>query len=679
MPRQFGKSSVRMPLLTLDNILTCPEDATPEDTALYEDTDRLGCLQSFRSWMPAMAEELGDKLENLILCGLRHLSAELLAAALQAASHLGQLNEVVSKLLEDLTDVLAERIHSAFDLAVIGKELGDSHPPKLPRTWVQRPSEVNQEDVHASFSTWNNKVWDKLQALLVDEFPAIMGKVLLFEQVLRCKPSLSADESLLAEVQSKLGCAPSVQLWNSLLTTLETECDEAVKNPDFWQTILVARYPKLARLLEQMTTRLKLLLKENLRFNALASPTLRSFTSHRAEAYMKDLKEHWRQMVRAIGNALKSDGSTADQVTAFVQSMAEELEACADQPSLLHSVSAVASTTWKALLAFLSDYAGTDDTPWSLTNVNTLEPGSARAQVAQTLRDLDFCLSEDAAWSHYQSLPVAQWKTDVEQLSRKLMLDPLASSARTDMLEALAHVHSYHQGLAGMDVTEDDAEFLSEAMEAYMTKWQACEKLVHLYGMDRLNPKTIKSLVTFALSVHVMFLTLLRSPNKVEAKARRTDTEGLVDLLSQSLSRCSTEKAANANVLETCGEPYRLLQDILSHFSHDGEERTELDDSSMASWPPMLHMQSLLCGSMSFPLAYDICKFTPTAYVDWVITTSQAKQEFISDRVQRTVLRDIRQWITSQSSLDEDALTLQDVKIFSQLKSWMERYASYSS
>lgn len=82
---------------------------------------------SIASLLPEAAQLLYERIEDLLLAGLRVLSPVILQCSVQAALHLCKLDALVRNLLGDLTDVICDRIRMAMDLRTIGAQLQETH------------------------------------------------------------------------------------------------------------------------------------------------------------------------------------------------------------------------------------------------------------------------------------------------------------------------------------------------------------------------------------------------------------------------------------------------------------------------------------------------------------------------------------------------------------------------
>ncbi|WFD38874.1 uncharacterized protein MJAP1_001839 [Malassezia japonica] len=195
--------------LELEELVYAPPDEDEVGRELRTECAQLEFVGPHLTWLPDAAQILQEQIENLLLCGLRHLSPMLLGMALQAAEHRGMLPEVVRNLLDDLSDVLLERIRAALDLYAIGKTLGEAQPPLLPPRTLSaiyhHQPDASASHPHAAeqIQRWTSAIWERIHSLVVDEMAPIFTKVHMLEHVLHLKHEPTSGTTFL-EVVSKV-------------------------------------------------------------------------------------------------------------------------------------------------------------------------------------------------------------------------------------------------------------------------------------------------------------------------------------------------------------------------------------------------------------------------------------------------------------------------------------------
>ena len=181
-------------------------------------------------------------------------------------------------------------------------------------------------------------------------------------------------------------------------------------------------------------------------------------------------------------------------------------------------------------------------------------------------------------------------------------------------------------------------------------------------------------LAALALSTFIIHATLLRLPSDSDKLQIVTDMTTLELALSQLLSDASRQSKHKPVSLHDCGVPFQtvrsfrtLLFEPLSTWKDPAHVRQK--------WhiPDMILIQHLLSKSSTLPFPNDMRRMSKAAYVDWSISTSQVKHTFFSERVQKTVLHEVHNWLETQaktldaSTLDQfDEDTLQCLELWDQ-------------
>lgn len=152
-------------------------------------------------------------MEDLVVTGLKDLSPSILNDSLQTALNLGLLPSLVADLVGDLTDVIRTRIKAAFDPSHLEREFGVNRWGKKYTAYGRR-----EEDPE--------KVWKRIEVLLLHDMVTVCKKVSILEKVLRFKHQ--GPRTLLDDVLETLGDRPSLIFWKTMADTFTLNTDLAM-------------------------------------------------------------------------------------------------------------------------------------------------------------------------------------------------------------------------------------------------------------------------------------------------------------------------------------------------------------------------------------------------------------------------------------------------------------------
>ncbi|KDN52266.1 hypothetical protein K437DRAFT_254453 [Tilletiaria anomala UBC 951] len=236
-------------LTAIEGLLVPAQDSTSAELSITG----LHVVQQRQAWVIEARQFITERMEDIVVQGLKELSIPLLSASLATALNLGGLPELVQDLLADLTDVVRERTRAAFDVATLAREaaaasgkaaaVGRSYAPRS--TAGAAGTRAEQDARYAAL------LWRRMQTLLVHEMSAVCKKVYTLEKVLRLKTSTSpADTSgvdqqdehgeargagadngktLLEDAMAVLEDKPSLLFWRTLAESFERESGAAMQ------------------------------------------------------------------------------------------------------------------------------------------------------------------------------------------------------------------------------------------------------------------------------------------------------------------------------------------------------------------------------------------------------------------------------------------------------------------
>lgn len=661
----------------------------------------LDVIKPYVAHMPQIKTTLREHIENLLLCGLRNLSPGLLGSALQAAYHLGLLTSVVHNLLDDLTDVLAERTNAALDLIAVGKQLGETQPPVVPfnysvpmyRSRVPSPSANTSNS--AQVQKWTGAVWRRIRGLIVDELAPIHAKVYMLERVLQLKHGKDVNETFSDVVKHELKRSPTDMLLTSFCNNLELLSSECIQESNFWKFVFVASYPKLLRNFRELLSRVAMLSDNAESQNAVPEP-IRAYLSIRTQAFLKSTLQRWedaRQRVRSCMNPNAKNLQSENEVPRFVHMLRESIEECAFDKPLLSEVVATASNMMDTFFTQISSMIRKDESAFSMTTPQPSQSQACNISVGCTLKQLLVSLADiDALELSETRQAVTEWQQKISEIVQKSLLEPLLTSFRYDLTTILGRVHRFRLNRPALALRSDtinaDASvymhefcarttyFRTRLLPYYTTPLSP----IHWYVFFLLTSRA-SDFVALALSTFIIHATLLRLPSDSDKLQIVTDMTTLELAMSQLLSDASRQTRHKPLSLHDCGVPFQavrsfrtLLFEPLSTWKDPAHVRK--------NWhiPDMILVQHLLSKSSTLPFPNDMRRMSKPAYVDWAISTSQVKHAFFSERVQKTVLQEVHNWLETQSkALDASTLDKLDQDTLECLRTWDQYFQQHNS
>lgn len=656
--------------------------ADAEQQELMKDVMHLSIIQPYASQANPMKSALREHIENLLLCGLRNLSPNLLGAALQAAFHLDILSSVVGNLLEDLTNVLVERTSSAFDLIAIGKDLGETQPPIVSFHSVLPPYRARFLSPAANKSSeqlqrWTVAVWHRIRALIVDELAPIHAKVYMMERVLRLKQAHDTDLTFLDVVTRQLTCSPTDLLWTAFCSNFDALCSESIQESEFWKFMFVSSFPKLLHIFYELVSRVAMLTDQSSETRGEIPEPIRIFLKNRSQTYLKSVSERWDEGCQRVQMAMTLGSRNPQHYNAdvqrFVQMLLTDLEECGFDRVLSSDIASMGTNLFKTLLSQIPSMTRKDENAFLLTVHQPTSSQTINISVGRTLKQLHAHLShiESTDFPKIRELASA-WRKSVLNVIRTNLLDPLLVSARYNLATVLTRIHRFRFNKAhNMNSDAMGADTSAYMMEFCGRMTFLRTKLLPFYVVPEDELHWASELASFALCTFLLHATLLRLPSDAEKLQLVTDMTTLELSLSQFLSDVSRSTNNRPLSLHDCDASFHavrsfrtLLFEPLSSWKNPSNIR------EMWHIPDVILVQHLLSKSTTLPLPSDIRGMSKPAYVDWAISMSQVKTSLLSPRVESTVLQEIHQWLSKHGVILENTADEKDKEVFACLKVW---------
>lgn len=143
------------------------ENGEAEGDAGGEASIPLQTLDFVRAYAPLVdkaRDSIITEMEAMVVSGLGSLNQPLLSSSLQTAHNLGLLPELVSNLVADLNDAVAQRVRRAFDSAAIGREVSGKDGGGIRFTTKRAQTEPGA----AAAPQWQAVLWGRLEKVMDD-------------------------------------------------------------------------------------------------------------------------------------------------------------------------------------------------------------------------------------------------------------------------------------------------------------------------------------------------------------------------------------------------------------------------------------------------------------------------------------------------------------------------------
>ncbi|WFD32388.1 hypothetical protein MSPP1_003434 [Malassezia sp. CBS 17886] len=623
--------------------LVCARDA--RGATACASVRRLGVLEPHMELLPDAVHLLVERIETVLLCGLRSLSPAMLGSAVQAAHHLRRLDAVVGRLMQDLQGVLADHTTTAMDLIALGKDLGEPLLPTLPSGAAPLYKTRNgaASAPAEKLAKWVDGACARLHALVVDELAPIYAKVHMLEQVLR----LRTDEhgTPYAElIEAHLSGLPTELLWTAFAREFTAVCAENIQESGFWRHLLVLSFPRLRALFHELFARLALLTE---RSGCLASyapaPVVEMLATFESQ-YLASVEQRLIHAQRDLCAVLAKGKPGTQEAARLAEIMETELQANSADPAHA-TVQELCGTVVEALLRQVMCLIRHDDGAFSLQHAQATAAQLQNAHIASALNTLRSGLLR----MEREGLGALLAEKAVQTVLYTHIHAPLVTSVKREMATVLARIYRFKVERATVTTSADTGD---ADTSAYML--ELCARLAFLrtqffgrYAGGVESGQSALDVARHVLTVFVAHASLIRLDHESEKLQLVSDMTALELSLSQLLYEVGHSGAGNALTLTDCGDAFvaiRGFRTLLFLPTDDFADPAKVRRRT-APMSDMFLLHHLVSRSKLVPLPNELRRMNKTAYVEWIISTSQAHGALVSTRVEGEVLHDMRAWV----------------------------------
>lgn len=174
------------------------------------------------------------------------------------------------------------------------------------------------------------------------------------------------------------------------------------------------------------------------------------------------------------------------------------------------------------------------------------------------------------------------------------------------------------------------------------------------------------------LTTFIMHASLLRLSANVDKLQIVSDMTALELTLSQFLSDISRLSNCKLLTLHDCGVPFQVVRSFRT-LLFEPMPAWKQPANICQKWhiPKVILVQHLLSRSSTLPLANDMRGMGKHAYVDWAISTSRVKHAFFSERVDKTIIQELHNWLEMEGrKMDMSAIDKMDKDVLTCLLEW---------
>ncbi|KAG0146609.1 hypothetical protein CROQUDRAFT_657090 [Cronartium quercuum f. sp. fusiforme G11] len=197
------------------------------------------------------------EMNKMLELGLINLDRSLIATSVQTAFNLSILPQTVTKSIEELSDVIKNKVRSTFDITSIAKQVAAQDPTPT-KSFVYK-SRSRTEPTTTNIQQWNKILWNNLESL-IDDLTFCCSKIYTLEKVLKHKKDLISGQTFLDLILSNqdLDEPPRNIFWTTLRNALEKESSEASRGSNFINQTLTQSYPRLLRSFHEFFSRISI-------------------------------------------------------------------------------------------------------------------------------------------------------------------------------------------------------------------------------------------------------------------------------------------------------------------------------------------------------------------------------------------------------------------------------------
>ncbi|WFD05017.1 hypothetical protein MVES1_000342 [Malassezia vespertilionis] len=649
-------------LKELHELLYESEDDNSVDEELRREAFQLDFVRAHVDLLPDASKTIREKTEYLLLCGLRSISPSLLGIALQAAHSQGALGNAVGDLMEDLDNVLSDRIHVTFDLYSAGKNIGEKQPPVLSSNPLPLMYQTRNEAPHQTNTTsasllqkWSTEIWSRLQVLIVDEISSMYAKVQTLERVLSLKQDNETGRSYLDITTRQLGDTPVGLLWTSAARHFGDMYQEAIHESDFWRFILVSSYPRLVHIFQDLFQRIRSLIDTS---SSFAEPrAIKSLLSACREIYLTSASQRLadaRQDLRGALTSTLKNGQGSHEAQIFLAVVLAQLDMAMRDSDLCVDMAEIVSSTFTALLDQVVQLIRCDENASSLQGVQATALQVQNIEITNALKVLRDGLANAKVPAALQATE-ASWKQQITEVIKKHLLLPLFAPIKQELASVIARIQRFKIDKPSLPENSDPTEMETSAyaleLAARLTLLQ--NGLLSRYEWTSELEDSVVDLITFTLSVFVYYAALIRLTKEAEKLQLVNDMTSLELTLLQLLTYAKRMDKTKPTSLEQIGTPFKAIRNFRTLVFEPNENlQTFPRTQQKFEMPVAVLLSHLISRSTTLPLPNEIRRMSKSNYVKWAMQAGPSPRTYFSTNTDTAVAQEVRTLLSHYQGAD---------------------------
>ncbi|KAL4267054.1 Conserved oligomeric Golgi complex subunit 5 [Pleurotus pulmonarius] len=596
-----------------------PPTASPDESSIS-----LRSIKAVAAHIPFIEEsrdKVTDEMQTMVINGLTTLDQSLLASSLQTAYNLRILPDLVQNLISDLSQAVEERIHNAFDLSRISKEVSKepmSNNAQSPPTLYR--SRVRTEPTNLTVPQYTAALWSRLENM-IEEMAGCCDKVYTLEKVLKIKKDTVTHVVFLDETMKLLENTPSASFWTSLSWSLEKHARDASKNSSFLQQTLSTGYPRLLRLFHEFFAKIAVH-TDTIYTHKFQSPETVLILRALSNFESLYLSRSANKLNETVGQALAGGTRNPPGVTEgtnVARAVVNELDSARFDPLLVRSVAKNAATSLDMMLTRIDPLVVRDRSAVSLVGPTASVQQITNGQIVNFLYHCWTRLQKLA--SEYTDSVYAILKPSIDniQLAFQRIIDPMLIAIRREVAAIIARLHRVDlsksidsmTGLGGASIYMKDLVEKLAFVKA---------EILPTINIGEITKTWVVSIVQYVIRTFVLHVSIakpLGESGKLQLTSDMTELEFALNALM--VDRGQNKRGGD---LETVGEDYRTLRALRPLLFLENTQLAE--PKYTAGLPPLIVLHHILVRS-PIPLPHSLHGWQEAEYVRWVDEHSDAE------------------------------------------------------
>ncbi|PWN33882.1 uncharacterized protein FA14DRAFT_161516 [Meira miltonrushii] len=555
-------------------------------------------------------ERVTDMMEDMIVRGLRDLAPTLLSTSLQTAYNLGHLTDLVRDLLADLTDVVRDRVHAAFDMQSLAREIGSKEPQSQQSTSYR--ARRGGDYSTALHQRWTNAIWTRLETLIIGEMGAVCSKVYTLERVLSLKNDTSAGVNYLEKAMKVLGDKPSAMFWSTLGNAIEEEINQS--QSQFMIQTLEQSYPRLLRIFQEFYAKVSVYTGTSYTHSHQSPETLvilRSLARFE-DTFLSRCSSRFDTLLNTSFTVKQLPGPK--EAATLAKLALNELDNARLDPLLLHAIGKIVCDWLARGARRIEDLVVQDASVQSLQSLHPSHSRNASLTGAAYQLQLGLQRIADQGPTEYKER-VTDLQKQVRLMSENRLIEPILQTVLKEISDVMARMQYVDFSLSRDAVSGSGSAYMADLSDRM---WFLREQLFVQYDVP--TSEWLVKIAKHALYAFVANASLIR-PLEEGGKLKLTsDMTELEFSISQLLA--SAHQVTKPLSMNDCGTEFHALRSF-RHLLFTDVTKWDPVEELRAGLPPLAAAHHIIARSRSIALPNELHKWSRIEYLRWLQSHSQ--------------------------------------------------------